>query len=421
MNWCGSSEHTLHRRSFLQGTLAGLTVAAGFGTAAEPIKQRNRRVIFIWLAGGSSQFETWDPKPDRVTGGPFRSIPTTVPGYRVCELMPKLAGMMKHIAVIRSLNTVISEHEQAADLVSVGRPKEAALEYPELGVVLSKELGVPASELPDYVSLFTTSEGRRRPRAGFLGAKHAPLLLEKSLRPEYVDLPEGMTEARHQNREELRAALSETFAENRSGIELARGYNSAYQKVRGLMRADHLFNLDREPAKVRERYGRTPFAEQCLLARRLIEAGVPVVKLARGFWDSHHDNFESHRELVPDFDHVLSVLLDDLQVRGLLESTLVVVLSEFGRTPVINQDVGRDHFAAAWSMVMAGAGVRGGSIYGATDAEGKTVKEGEVNASDLAATIYQAAGLDLKTEYQAGLRPVPIIKEDARVIKEVLA
>ena len=183
MNWCGSSEHTLHRRSFLCGTLAGLTGTAGLGLAAEQVKRRSRRVIFIWLAGGSSQFETWDPKPGRETGGPFRSISTSVPGYRICELMPKLAARMKHIAVIRSLNTVISEHEQAADLISVGRPKEAALDYPEIGVVLSKELAVRHSELPDYISLFTTSEGRRRPRSGFLGAKHAPLLLEKSLRP----------------------------------------------------------------------------------------------------------------------------------------------------------------------------------------------------------------------------------------------
>ncbi len=421
MNWCGSVEHTLHRRSFLCGTLAGLTGAAGFASAADQIKKNNRRVIFIWLAGGSSQFETWDPKPGRETGGPFLSIPTSVTGYRVCELMPKLAGMMKHIAVIRSLNTVISEHEQAADLISAGRPKEAALDYPEIGVVLSKELAIRDTELPDYISLFTTSEGRRRPSPGFLGANHAPLLLEKSLRPEFVDLPAGMDEARHQNREQLRAAISDDFARNRAASELVRGYNSAYQKVHGLMRSDHLFNLDREPTKVRDRYGRTPFGQQALLTRRLIEAGVPIVKLARGFWDSHHDNFESHRELVPDFDNVFSVLLDDLRDRGLLESTLVVVLSEFGRTPVINHDVGRDHYAAAWSMVMAGAGVKGGTVYGATDADGKTVKDGELNASDLAATIYQAAGLNLKTEYQAGLRPVPIIKEDARVIKEVLA
>jgi uncharacterized protein (DUF1501 family) len=145
------------------------------------------------------------------------------------------------------------------------------------------------------------------------------------------------------------------------------------------------------------------------------------VKVARGFWDSHHDNFESHRELVPDFDHVLSVLLADLKDRGLLDSTLVMVLSEFGRTPVINQDVGRDHFAAAWSVALAGGGIRGGTVYGQTDADGKTVTDREVNASDLAATIYRAAGIDPRSEYYAGLRPVPLAKEDARVIEDILA
>ena len=145
------------------------------------------------------------------------------------------------------------------------------------------------------------------------------------------------------------------------------------------------------------------------------------MKVARGFWDSHHDNFESHRELVPDFDHTLSVLLTDLKDRGLLDSTLVLVLSEFGRTPEINKDVGRDHFAAAWSMAMAGAGVRGGTVYGKTDADGKAVTDGQANASDLAATVYAAAGLDPRGEYQAGLRPVPRSKEDAKVIREVLA
>src|SRR5262249_52482161 len=163
------------------------------------------------------------------------------------------------------------------------------------------------------------TEGRRRPRAGFLGAKHGPLLLEKSVRPEHVAPPAGVTGERHADREALRAALTDRFATDRAGGELAKGYNSAYQKVRGLMRADPLLDLDREPTKVRDRYGRRPFGEQALLARRLVEAGVPVVKVAKGFWDSHHDNFESHRELVPDFDHVLGVLLDDLRDRGLLE------------------------------------------------------------------------------------------------------
>ncbi len=429
MNWGHSPEHSLHRRAFLHGSLAGLTTALSFGNigisaakpAAQSLRKRGRRVLFVWLAGGSSQFETWDPKPGRETGGPFRTIATAIPGYRVCELMPKLATMMRDITVIRSLNTGISEHEQAADLISTGRPKEAALDYPEIGVVLAKELAAKESPLPDYISFFTTTEGRRRPRAGFLGAKHAPLLLEKSIRPEHVTLADGLTETRHAEREELRALLSDRFAENRAGSEMVNGYNSAFQKVRGLMRADHLFDLNREPAAIRDRYGRTPFGEQALLARRLLEAGVPVVKVAKGFWDSHHDNFESHRELVPDFDQVLSVLLGDLKDRGLLESTLVIVLSEFGRTPVINPDVGRDHFADAWSVAMAGAGLRGGAVYGKTDADGKTVTEGRANASDLAATIYKAAGIDPRGDYQVGLRPVPRAKEDAKVIKEILA
>jgi uncharacterized protein (DUF1501 family) len=408
------------RRAFLGSAVAG-AMAGGAFAAAGPRRISDRRVIFLWLAGGSSQFETWDPKPGRPTGGPFRSIPTSVPGTHVCELMPRLAGLMHHFAVIRSLNTGQSEHEQAADLVSTGRPKEPALEYPEIGVVLAKELASGKTGLPDYVSLFTTSEGRRRPRVGFLGARHAPLLLEKSVRPENVDLPEGMSDARHAARSELRAALGARFAAGRAGAELIRGHDSAFDRVRGLMRADHLFDLEREPARVRDRYGRTPFGEQALLARRLVDAGVPVVKLARGFWDSHHDNFESHRELVPDLDHTLSVLISDLKERGLLDHTLILVLSEFGRTPVINQDVGRDHYAAAWSVALAGAGVRGGAVYGRTDADGKTVADGQMNASDLAATIYKAAGIDPRKEYPSGLRPVPLAKEDAVVVEEILA
>jgi len=328
---------------------------------------------------------------------------------------------MNKIAVVRSLNTGISEHGRAADLISTGRPKEPALEYPEIGVILAKELAARESELPDYVSFFLSTEGRRRPATGFLGGSHAPMLLEKSMRPTDIELPNGLSDLKHKEREHMRELLSSEFARGRVGGQLISGYNSAYGKVRGLMQADHLFDIEREPASVRERYGRTVFGQQCLAARRLLEAGVPMVKVARGFWDSHHDNFESHRELVPDFDNVTSTLLTDLNERGLLESTLVVVLSEFGRTPKINKDVGRDHYAAAWSCAFAGCGIKGGAIHGKTDADGKTVADGEANASDVAATIYQAVGIDLHKEYYSGLRPVPIAKEDAAPIDQILS
>jgi hypothetical protein len=414
---------------FLGGLLAGGAAALQFPgvslanelPTASLLRQSQRRVLFIWLAGGSSQFEMWDPKPGRETGGPFRAIPTAVAGYHVCELMPELATRMEKLAVVRSLNTHISEHGQAADLMSTGWPKEAALEHPEIGVILSKELALADSLLPDYVSLFATSEGRRRPSPGFLSRRHGPLLLEDSLRPRNSEPPAGLSADQHARREDLRAMLSREFAEQRAGGDLVQGYNAAYARVRGLMRSDALFNLDEESAAMRERYGRTPFGEHCLLARRLLEAGVPVVKIARGFWDSHHDNFESHRELVPDFDHVLSVLLDDLDERGMLSTTLVMVLSEFGRTPKINQDVGRDHFADAWSCALAGCGIRGGAIHGKTNDDGTTVVDGEAGAADVAATIFQAVGIDPQKHYYAGPRPVPLAKEDARPIKTVLA
>lgn len=427
-----AGSHGLHRRRFLGDVLGGAALggaavlsAPGLAVGAEsPLgtaaAAQGRRVLFVWLAGGSSQFETWDPKPGRETGGPFRTIPTSVPGYSVCELMPRTAAAMGSVAVIRSLDTGFSEHELAADLVHTCRPREPALEYPEFGVILGKELAPRDSLLPGYVSIFTTSEGRRRPLTGFLGGRYAPLVLDTSLRPKNIDLPAGMTSAEHDDREQLRAALSRRFAERRSNASVLAGYGSAYEKVRGLMRSDHLFDVDREPEAVRQRYGKTAFGREALLARRLLEAGVPVVKLTRGFWDSHHDNFESHRELVPDFDRVFSVLLADLAERGLLERTLVVVLSEFGRTPKINKDVGRDHYAAAWSCALAGCGIQGGAVHGETDADGVAVKDGRVTAPDLGATIFRAIGLPKDLHYEVGLRPVPVVKEDAVPVATVL-
>lgn len=432
---CGSSEHGFHRRQFLQRMLGGTAAALSFGglgiasevPVAETLRNQQKRALFIWLAGGASQFETWDPKPSRETGGPFRSIPTTVPGYHVCELMPKLAKLMNKIAVVRSLSTGITAHGPAADLISTGRPKEPALAYPEIGVLLANELAQRKSALerqatlPDYVSFFLSTEGRRRPATGFLGGSYAPMLLEQSMRPKDIDLPAGISDLHHKERAHLRELLSSEFAKGRVGSQLASGYNSAFAKVRGLMKSASLFDIEQEAGAVRGRYGRTQFGQQCLVARRLLEAGVPMVKVARGFWDSHHDNFESHRELVPDFDNVLSTLLTDLDERGLLESTLVIILSEFGRTPKINKDVGRDHYAAAWSCAFAGCGIQGGTIHGKTDKDGKTVADGEANASDVAATIYKALGISLHKEYFAGLRPVPVAKEDAVPIDGILS
>ncbi|HMF11267.1 MAG TPA: DUF1501 domain-containing protein, partial [Gemmataceae bacterium] len=384
-SYCGSPEHAVNRRQFLRTglasaglTIGGLTIPSA-GVWAQELRRQQKRVLLLWLAGGSSQLETWDPKPGRPTGGPFKAIPTCVPGIHVCELMPKMAKLINRVAVVRSLDTRIADHGQAADTMQRGRRPEGDIPYPDIGAVVAKELGRADSPVPDYVSFYLATEGRNsgRPHAGFLGPRYGAMSLERSLKPENIERPALMSEREHEEREHLRQFLSERFNRERKAGEVE-GYNNAYARVRGLMKIDHLFDLEKEPPAVRDRYGKTDFGQHALIARRLLEADVPMVKVARAWWDSHADNFESHRELVAELDHVMSTLLIDLEERGLLESTLVVTLSEFGRTPEINKDVGRDHFASAWSCSFTGCGIKGGVVHGKTDADGKTVTDGKV-------------------------------------------
>jgi hypothetical protein len=427
--FCGSPEHTLDRRLFLQGGLAtalGVSLA-GFEAprhawAAPAVAKKKRQVLLLWLAGGASQLETWDPKPGRPTGGPFKSIPTSVPGVHVCELMPRMAKLMHKVAVVRSLDTKIGDHGQAADLMQRGRRNEASLEYPDFGTVVAKELGQREAGIPEYVSMYLATEGQRsgRPASGFLGARHAAVVLEKALKPENIELPPGLTEKDHAEQEHLRQLLTERFNKARQA-DAVEGYNSTYARVRGLMKSDRLFDLEQEPQKVRDLYGKTDFGQHALVGRRLLEAGVPMVKVSRAWWDTHTDNFEAHRELVSELDHVLSVLVQDLEERGLLSTTLIVLLSEFGRTPNINKDVGRDHFASAWSCAFLGCGVKGGAVYGKTDADGQRVADGKAGAGDITATIFSALGINPKKNYYVGSRPVPLVPEDAHPIKAVLA
>jgi hypothetical protein len=432
--WCGSPDHLvagggLNRRAFLGAAASGAAALAADMTAlnclktpalASQVKRQDKRVIWIWLAGGASQLETWDPKPGRPTGGPFRAIPTSVPGVHISELMPKLAQRMKHTAVIRSLNTRNGDHGGGAALMETGRGREAGLEYPDLGAMLARELGRADSQVPDYVSMYTSTEGRRKGTSGFLGARYAPLFLEKEGLPDNMRRLDSITDLDHQQRAELRDLLSRRFAQSWRDDVVA-SHNGAYGRVRGLMASEQLFDLSREPRKTRDQYGPTQFGEQILIARRLVEAGVPFVKIARAWWDSHGQNFETHLELVSELDHVLSALLDDLQDRGLLEHTLICCFGEFGRTPTINPSLGRDHFATAWSASLHGCGINGGSVYGETDPDGRTVVKGQVGAKDLFATIFKAVGIDPHHEYYLGDRPIPVTDPGSKAIAEVLA
>jgi hypothetical protein len=428
---CGSAEHVVSRRGFLKtlGAAAGTAAfadmtgiqALGTRALADELRQSGKRCILLWLAGGASQLETWDPKPGAVTGGPFQSIPTSIPGVRICELMPKMARRLKDTCIIRSLNTRNGDHGGASKLMMRGRPGEAGLDYPDLGSVLSKELGQADSPVPDYVSFYFATEGRNMApgHPGFLGARYGSMDLYTSMIPENIRLA-GISSQEHRDRGELRDLMSAPFERNRVGNGVD-SHHQAYERVQGIMQCEKLFDIDQESQRIRDRYGPTLFGQQALAARRLVEAGVPFVRVGRAWWDSHGQNFETHQEMVPELDHVMCTLLDDLQQRGLLESTLVVTLAEFGRTPTINPQLGRDHFASAWSCTLSGCGIHGGSVYGRTDETGNRVAEGEIGAAQLFATIYRALGISHRKNYHVGSRPVPLTDPGTQPIREVLA
>src|SRR5437763_9176333 len=368
----------MNRRHFLGAAAAATGVAFAADMTrlnvlstpalAEELKKQQKRCILLWLAGGASQLETWDPKPGVETGGPFNAIPTSVPGVQISELMPKMAQRMKHTCLIRSLNTRNGDHGSGAQIMMRGRRDEANLKYPDLGAVLARELGRADSQVPDYVAFYFATEGRGMApgTAGFLGSRYAPMELYTSMIPDNIRRPDAITDLDHQQRGELRDLLSKQFARGRESSTLG-SHNEAYQRVRGLMASEKLFDVSQEPQKMRDLYGRTQFGEQVLVARRLVEAGVPFVRVGRAWWDSHGQNFETHQEMVPELDHVMATLLDDLDQRGLLDHTLIITLAEFGRTPQINPSLGRDHFASAWSCSLSGGKIQGGSVYGKTD------------------------------------------------------
>jgi hypothetical protein len=431
-SFCGSPEHPISRRGFL-GTLAAVGTAAfadmtavqvlGSPAVSADLRRNQKRCILLWLAGGASQMETWDPKPGAATGGPFRAIQTPVPGIQISELMPKMAQRIRHTAIIRSLNTRNGDHGGGSRLMMRGRANEAGLAYPDLGAVLARELGQPGSPVPDYVSFYSATEGRYNVTPGspgFLGARYGSMDLTTSMVPENIRRLAGISGQDHLERAGLRDFLSRGFERGRSSSSLE-SHNQAYQRVHGIMSSERLFDISREPQRIRDQYGPTLFGQQALAARRLVEAGVPFVRVGRAWWDSHGHNFETHEELVPELDHVMATLIDDLESRGLLQHTLIITLAEFGRTPNINSQLGRDHFASAWSCTLSGCGIRGGSVYGRSDPTGNRVVEGEVGAPQIFATIYRALGINHHKNYHVGSRPVPLTDPGTQPIREVLA
>lgn len=431
---CGGPDHRIHRRLILQGSLAGAASIMSFGglfndrAVAEQIQKNQKRCILLWLCGAPSQFETWDPKPASRFSGPFGSIPTKLPGVHVSELMPKCASILDKLSIVRSMSTEPSEHFQAIDMLTRGHGPRPPFTRPILGSVLAQQLGQLDSPVPQFVLLDPCPEGNEFKSfkagnwAGWLGAEYGPVRAGGDYGIANIAMPEGLAETDHEDRETLRKFMSRKF-ENDTGSEAASSYNAAFARVKGLMSCAPLFDMEKLPEKDKEKYGPGAFGMHVLQARHLIENGCPSVMVANGMpWDCHVFNHEIHQMLVPELDNVIYQLITDLEDRGLLDSTLVIMMGEFGRTPWLNDARGRDHYPTAWSMAMAGCGIKSGTVFGATDDDGVKVSENQVDQGRLFSTIFTALGIDPHVEYDLpGFPTFSRVEGMAEPIREILA
>jgi len=395
---------------------------------AEQARREQKHCILLWLCGAPSQFETWDPKPQSIYGGPFRSIRTKIPGVHFSELMPQCAGIADQLAVIRSMKTKPSEHFEGIDLLNRGAEPRPPFVRPTLGSVLAQQLGQLDSPIPGFVLLDPCPEGNEFKKfkagnwAGWLGAQYAPVRAGGEFKLPNVDRLADLTSQDQEEREALRRFLAKKY-ENERKSAAAASQNAVFERVKGLMSCADLFDLEKLPAKDRERYGRGAFAQHVLMARNLVEHGAPFVMVANGMtWDCHVFQHEIYQMLVPELDNVIYNLITDLGQRGLLDRTLVVMMGEFGRTPWLNAARGRDHYPDAWSLALAGHGIKKGVVVGATDDDGVSVIEKPFNEKNLFATIYSALGLDPYAEYDLPDLPTFYRVEDrAEPIREILA
>ncbi len=378
----------ISRRQTL-GAGLGLVLSSWLGRArAAPGAGKAKHVIVLWMNGGPSHIDTWDPKEGKVAG-PHRSIKTSVPTLRISEHLPELARLAHKLAVVRGMTSKEGNHQRAQYLLHTGYAPNPTVEHPSLGGWVSKRLGEPPTGLPAFVSLNGPSHG-----AGFLGVQHGPFVVRPGGEPP-ADIATDVDDARFSARRELLGGMEASFAA-RTGDPKVEGRRELYAKADRLMHADALaaFDVSNEPESVVKSFGSSPFGKACLTASRLVGAGVRFVEVTLDGWDTHKNNFERTKTLMGQLDPAMSGLLVDLERRSLLQETLVVWMGDFGRTPRINGDDGRDHHPGAWSAVLAGGGIRGGVVHGETDADGSKVVKDAVGVPDLVATVATTLGLD---------------------------
>jgi len=403
------------RRDFLKLSAAGVFAPALSGwlpvlaKAAAGGKSTAKSCILLWMDGGPSHKDTFDLKPDSKGAGDFKPIKTSASGIEISEHLPKLAQVMNTGVLVRSMTTPEGAHPRAKYYMHTGyREGQGGVTYPSIGSIASKELGSVDGSMPNYVAINSRSYG-----SGFLGPKHQPLLITDPNRG-VEDLKAIVSGTQFDNRFGLLEKMEQAFHREYSADSI-NDHKTTYERAVKLMQSKEAkaFDLSDEPAASKAKYGTGRFAEGVIMARRLIEVGVPFVEVNLGGWDTHQDNFNRVKTLSGQIDSPMAALINDLKDKGRLDSTLIIWMGEFGRTPNINargNAPGRDHYPRAWSLAMFGGGIKGGAVVGKTDKEGASVSDRPTSAQDFLATVCELMGIDhTKKNETANGRPIQIV------------
>jgi len=423
------------RRSFLQRLGGGLTAAGALSVGwrdmlmaqAQELRREGKSMILLWMDGGPSQFESFNPKPGSQYQGPATAIQTRLPGVQVAEYWPQVAQSLDKIALIRSMKTTERDHARAIKLVRTGYPPTPAIQYPTWGSVMAWDRRAHENDLPSFVRVGKPRIATRDVSSGVLGSRFAAFRIDEpgTLPPDVRPTTPNEVSAR---RLALTNLLDAEFARSGAAAEVQEK-RDIYDRSARFMLSPRLnvFNLDDEPATLRDAYGRTTFGQGCLLARRLVEAGVSFIEVfSSGIgndqgWDTHNRGFTENPLLANETDPGYASLLKDLSERGMLENTLVVWMGEFGRTPRFKPDGGREHYSDGWQACLSGCGIRGGQVIGATDAEGVSVTERPVDIKDLFVSFCHALGMNPREEYVShDQRPLKLV-EGGEVVRELFS
>ncbi len=414
----------MSRRHFVRHLIEASALAApalsltnSLRVHADELRRGRKAAILLWMGGGPSTIDLWDLKPGAATGGPFKPIRTSG-DVEICEHLPMVAQQMKHLAIVRSMSTQEADHNRGRYYMHTGYVPNPNIQHPGYGSVVAHELAEqrPELQIPPFVSVGGNSVG-----PGFLGMSWAPFVVNAN-----GDI-RNLKQLAPQDRLARRMAALRTLETGfmaRSQARAAQDHAKILDKTLALMTSEQMkaFRVREEPTPVQERYGQNNFGRGCLMARRLVEAGVPFVEVDLGGWDNHSNIFPTLQDnKLPILDRAMSALVEDLQQRGLLQDTLVLWMGEFSRTPRINGNAGRDHFARAWSVVLGGGGLPGGIAVGKTNAEATQVESEPYTSQDLMATVCHALGISLETTFTSRSGRPMKIANSGRIIRELFA